>query len=202
MLDCFHFSCEFRVGMCDDPASAAARVGEVTCYHSPLYHHLQEGEAVASRPDEVEEGDISNDVSGDLVMDLTDGAASADEDAPEVAEAKTNPTEIGTVPAEAKTEPKKRGRPVGSANKERRRKKTRMTKIKDKAAPKRPLTSFLLYGEETRAALQEELGTRDLAVVSKELAARYKRLPREKVEELQRLSAENQAKYKKVRRLV
>ena len=191
---------DFRTHFCSIssavPASAAARVGEVTCYHSPLCHHLQEGEAVASRPDEVE------DVSGDLVMDLTDGAASSDEEAPEVAEAKTNPTEIGTVPAEAKTEPKKRGRPVGPANKERRRKKTRMTKIKDKAAPKRPLTSFLLYGEETRAALQEELGTRDPAVVMKELAARYKRLPREKVEELQRLSAENQAKYKKVRRLV
>jgi len=155
--------------MCDDLASVAT----------------QEGEKVASSPDEVEE-EISKDVSGDLVMDLTDDAASADEDATGVAEAKTNPTEIGTIAMEAKTEPKRR-----------RRKRSRTTKMKDKDAPKRPLTSFLLYGEETRAALQEELGTKELAVVSKELAARYKRLPKDKVEELQRLSAENRAKYKK-----
>ena len=155
-----------------------------------MFYCPQEGEKVASSPDEVEE-EISKDVSGDLVMDLTDDAASADEDATEVAEAKTNPTEIGTIAMEAKTEPKRR-----------RRKRSRTTKMKDKDAPKRPLTSFLLYGEETRAALQEELGTKELAVVSKELAARYKRLPKDKVEELQRLSAENRAKYKKVSQLL
>ena len=49
-------------------------------------------------------------------------------------------------------------------------------KLKDQAAPKRPVTAFLAFSMAERAKVQEELGTRDFKEVGRELGKRWARL--------------------------
>ena len=49
-------------------------------------------------------------------------------------------------------------------------------KLKDQAAPKRPVTAFIAFSLAERAKVQEELGTRDFKEVARELGKRWARL--------------------------
>ena len=50
-------------------------------------------------------------------------------------------------------------------------------KLKDEAAPKRPITAYIAFASAARAEVQEELGTRSVPEVARELGRRWALLP-------------------------
>ena len=50
-------------------------------------------------------------------------------------------------------------------------------KLKDEAAPKRPITAYIAFASAARAEVQEELGTRSRPEVARELGRRWALLP-------------------------
>ena len=64
---------------------------------------------------------------------------------------------------------------------------------------KKPADAFRTFTKEERAKVVKELGATDAREVSRELGARWRALPQERLQEYQRVAEEGRLEYRKVR---
>ena len=75
-------------------------------------------------------------------------------------------------------------------------KMTKKEMLKDPAAPKRPISSFFLFGEEERPRVTAELGNISVGKVGKELGRRWAVLDKDRKGRYETIHMEAKARYK------
>ena len=64
---------------------------------------------------------------------------------------------------------------------------------------KKPADAYRIFSKEERAKVVKELGAADPREVTRELGARWRALPQERLQEFQRVAEEARLEYRKVR---
>merc|ERR1712232_940847 len=94
-------------------------------------------------------------------------------------------------------QPGKRRNEKAAMKKERADKKAKKEARKNSGRPVKPASAYWLWMNDTREALQKELGTKSIGVVGKAAGERWKTLPASAKSKYEKESAEKKAVYDK-----